>query len=136
MPDAIICALPTVALAAAAVRFAQRHRVPVAVDVRGVQPEVLLTAVPSVLRPIVRVLLGRYRRLAFQALSGAHAVLASSSSYQNWGLGHARRAANALDAVFAQTIPASIGQADDATTLYARFAQWVEKFAANGVEAE
>ncbi len=100
MPDAIVCALPTLELAAAATAFGKLHGLPVALDVRDLWPDVFYTVAPPSLRPLAKALLSPYRRLAFQALSGASAVLACSSSYQKWGLAIAGRAAHSLDAVF------------------------------------
>ncbi len=118
-PDAIVCALPTLELCAAAAAYGQAQGVPVALDVRDLWPDVFYGVLPAPLRPVMQLLTCPYARMARKALQSASAVLACSQAYLEWGLRHAQRAATPHDRVFAlgtvappppaaQALPASV----------------------------
>lgn len=100
-PDVILCSLPTLELCEAAATYARAQRVPLALDVRDLWPDVFYTALPTFLRPLGPWLMGFYERSANRALQQADAITACSSGYLNWGLRRAKRVQRPQDRVFA-----------------------------------
>jgi glycosyltransferase involved in cell wall biosynthesis len=111
-PDVVLASLPPVELAWAAVDYATSARVPVAVDVRDLWPDVLVDVVPAPLRGLARVSLWWMGRATRRALRAADAVLAVSPSYLAWALRHAGRPQGPLDAVIPLGYPRA-GSSDD-----------------------
>ena len=99
-PDLIVVSLPTVELAAAAVRYARAHTVPVVVDVRDLWPDAMVDLLPPLARPIGRLLAAPLTRQVRQACSGATAITAHAPMFVEWGLKHAGRSAHEFDRVF------------------------------------
>jgi glycosyltransferase involved in cell wall biosynthesis len=99
-PEVILCTIPTVELAAAAVGYARRVGVPVIVDVRDLWPDILVDLVPRMGQPLARALLEPLFRASRRALAGANAITAVSRTYLDWGIRRAGRAASPRDRVF------------------------------------
>lgn len=104
-PDLIVCSYPTLELSAAAVRFGRERRVPVLLDVRDLWPDEMAMRLPSPLRPFSRLLFWSMYRDARYALRGADGILAISSKYLRWALGHAGRSQHGQDHVFTHGYP-------------------------------
>jgi glycosyltransferase involved in cell wall biosynthesis len=99
-PDVLLCTIPTVELAAAAVVFGRRLGVPVIVDVRDLWPDILVDLVPGPARALGRLVLDPLFRAARNALRGADAITAVSRTYLDWGVRRAGRAVSPRDRVF------------------------------------
>jgi glycosyltransferase involved in cell wall biosynthesis len=106
-PDLIVCTLPTIEMALAAVMYGRRRRVPVIVDVRDLWPDVFLTPVPETLRPLAKLAVAPYARMAAKALANATAITATSDGYLNWALSRASRARRPTDRIFHLGYPAT-----------------------------
>ncbi len=98
-PDLIVAAIPSLEWAAAAIDYGRSHEIPVIIDVRDLWPDVFLNAFPKVARPVGRVLLAGYERVARRVCAQATALTAVSPSYLNWALTKARRQARPTDRV-------------------------------------
>lgn len=99
-PDVIVAAYPSIDLAHAAVRFARQHRIPVAVDVRDLWPDIFIDAVPHWLRPLAERVLVRYDRMRQRTMQGADAIWGTSDGFVDWGLRGAGRPRRVQDQVF------------------------------------
>jgi glycosyltransferase involved in cell wall biosynthesis len=110
-PDLVLCSMPPVELAHAAVRFARGNRVPIVLDVRDLWPDAIVAAAPRPLRPVARILLRPQFRAVHTALRDAHAVVAVSPSYLRWALELAGRTATPQDHVFPLAYPETDGAA-------------------------
>ncbi|MDB4915695.1 MAG: Alpha-D-kanosaminyltransferase [Gemmatimonadetes bacterium] len=99
-PDVILCSLPPLELALAAVEYGQRLRVPVVVDVRDLWPDIFIDVIPRPLRPLARVAMQPLEAIAQQACTGATAIWGHAAAFVDWGLQHASRTATTLDRTF------------------------------------
>jgi glycosyltransferase involved in cell wall biosynthesis len=104
-PDVVLCSFPTIELSAAAVRFARRTGVPVALDIRDLWPDEIEARFPRSLRWAAPLLLSGMEREARAAMGGADSLIGISRKYLDWGLAHAGRALRAADQVFAHGYP-------------------------------
>lgn len=98
-PDAIVCAMPTIELAAVASRWAREYNVPVAVDVRDLWPDIFSLALPRLARPVLTLAVAPLNRTLCAALASATSLYAISEGYMVWALSKARRQRRAGDAV-------------------------------------
>jgi len=98
-PDVIVAAIPSLEWAAAAVDYGRSHGIPVVVDVRDLWPDVFVNALPSPARPLGRVLLAPYFRVARRACRAATALTAVSQTYLEWGLKLAGRRRESRDQI-------------------------------------
>jgi hypothetical protein len=99
-PDAIVAALPTVGLAAAAMRHAERIGVPGIVDVRDMWPDVFFDLLPRALRPLAEVALFPMRMAVRGAMQSATAIWGHAPAFVEWGVAYAARGARPADRVF------------------------------------
>lgn len=99
-PDAIICALPTLQLVAAAVSVARERGIPLYIDVRDLWPDAFINLAPPWLRGVARRFSRRWFRRVGHLLAKADGLIAVSPGYLNWALRLAGRARGASDAVF------------------------------------
>lgn len=105
LPDVIFATMPTVELAAAAARFGREHGIPVVVDVRDLHPDIYLSLVPSIARPLARVALAPLYRDLRIALKQASGLIAIAPSFLDWALQHAGRTRRESDAVYPLAYP-------------------------------
>lgn len=96
-PDLIVCCLPSIELAAAAVAYSNARDLPVVVDIRDLWPDEMLARLPAALRPIGRAALLPLERSVAKTLRGATGIIAVSEGYLNWGLAKAGRPPGAWD---------------------------------------
>ena len=120
-PDVIVCAYPTIDLSLAAVRFGERHGIPVVLDVRDLWPDIFADVLPTLLRPPARQALSLLARGKQRAFRGATAVVGTSESFVDWGLEAAGRARTPRDRAFPHGYPVaalSATQRDEARTFW------------------
>ncbi|MBI3925087.1 MAG: glycosyltransferase family 4 protein [Armatimonadetes bacterium] len=98
-PDVIVCCYPIVEMAFQTVRFANRHGIPVVVDIRDAWPDYFLEVVPGWLRGPARLALWPLYWQGRRALKGADALVAISPGFLRWGLSMAGRDSRPLDGV-------------------------------------
>jgi glycosyltransferase involved in cell wall biosynthesis len=99
-PDVIMVGMPTVELARAVARYARANRVPFAVDIRDLWPDVIYDKFPRTLRRVAQLLCWPMRRDASIACRSATAVLGITDRYVEWGLNLARRERRPADKSF------------------------------------
>ena len=99
-PDIIMGALPTVDVAAAAIRAGALHHCPTVVHIEDQWPDVIVDHFAAPFRPLVRIALSRMNDRARFALSHATAITGLTDAYVSWGLEKAGRAKRPLDEAF------------------------------------
>jgi glycosyltransferase involved in cell wall biosynthesis len=104
-PAVIHCSMPTLDLARAATRYGSRHRVPVALDIRDLWPDIFVERVPRVLRPLAPVALSRFYGSLRKSCASATAILGITPEFVKWGLQHSGRPAGSLDCDFPLAYP-------------------------------
>lgn len=119
-PDVVVSSLPTLELCCAAVDYGASERVPVAIDIRDLWPDVVFDVVPSPLRGMARAGLHWMTRELQHATRGATAILGVTDEFVQWGLTAACRTATPLDRSF---VMAYSGRTPDAGDL-ARAEEW------------
>lgn len=118
-PDIIVCAVPPVELAAAAVKYGAENNVPVLLDLRDMWPDIFVDHAPALLRGIARLVLSPLFRQAETTFSGASALIGITEEFVDWGILKTGRGRTPWDASFSfayNTIPpteSSIAQAND-----------------------
>lgn len=100
IPDIVIAATPDYRLAAEAVDFANKNRIPVLVDIRDKWPDFFWEMAPSWLSPIVKTVLWHDRRTLARALARADGLVSVTTSWLEWGLALAGRSRGPWDTVF------------------------------------
>ncbi len=108
LPAVILAALPSLELPREAVRYGVQHRVPVAVDIRDLWPDVFADAVPRFVRRVASALLLPFQRMARRALSGTASIIGLTENFRDWGLRHAGRPRGPWDRVFPLAYPTAM----------------------------
>lgn len=99
-PDLIFTCVPVIEIAEKAMEYAQSHNIPIIADARDQWPDHYLTAIPSPLHPLAKLVLkAEFQRVArvFQGVTG---ITAMANSLLEWGLQYAEREQRATDGVF------------------------------------
>ncbi len=99
-PDAILCSMPTIELSRAAVQYAAMRKIPIALDIRDLWPDIFVDHAPSWARWFARLLLQPLFRDLRWACSRATAITGITSPIVAWGLGYAGRTRSELDHEF------------------------------------
>lgn len=90
-PDVILCSYPTIELSDACVTFANKHHIPVVLDIRDLWPDIFLEVFPGWTRKMVRLLLWPMWKQAKRAMRNATAISATSPNFVQWGCNLAAR---------------------------------------------
>ena len=99
-PDIIFAPVPVLELAEAAVKYADKQKIPVIVDVRDLWPDIYLTIIPKRLHFLAKKLLySEYKRARF-VFKKATGITAISNTYLHKGLSYAGRCIRDTDHVF------------------------------------
>ena len=99
-PDIIVVSMPTVELACEAVKFGNRHGIPVVLDIRDLWPDVFIDLMPKVLSTFVRLISFFMKKRLRDACVHADGLIALTDDYLSWALKHAGRNRAACDKVF------------------------------------
>ena len=99
-PDLIINPIPVIEIADAAIHYAQKHQVPVLIDIRDEWPDELANIAPSPLRPLARLFLSSLYKKMNRVCSQANGVMGISQKQMNYGLSFAGRSQQDTDYVF------------------------------------
>jgi glycosyltransferase involved in cell wall biosynthesis len=99
-PDLVLCSVPTIELAAEAVAYGRRHRVPVVLDIRDLWPDIFVEIVSPPARWVARIALSPFFRSIRRSCSGATAIVGTSAGFVRWALDYGRREKTAADEVF------------------------------------
>jgi len=104
-PDIVVASVPTTELAASAVRFGQRNRIPVILDIRDLWPDVFFDVLPRVLKPAIDLVVAPMRRDLRRASRDATAIIGLTDGFVEWGLRQSDRARSRRDRVFFMGYP-------------------------------
>ena len=99
-PNLILCAWPTPDLCHEAVRYGTRKNIPVVIDIRGLWPDLWIGVFPKLLRPLGRVILHPYYRMARRTFGRAAAITGVTDEYISWALRRAGRQGRPRDRAF------------------------------------
>lgn len=89
-PDVIVAAMPNIDLALAAVKYGNKHNIPVFVDVRDLWPELYEDYFPK-MKKLVHVAITPFKRQLSYTLKNATGIFATSDKFLDWALGYAGR---------------------------------------------
>ncbi|MBW2662076.1 MAG: glycosyltransferase family 4 protein [Deltaproteobacteria bacterium] len=87
-------------VAEVAVSFANKHKIPVIIDIRDEWPDEFVDLAPKPLRGIARLLLYNYFKRMKYICQNATGIIAVSKSYLNYALSFAKRSIGSNDGVF------------------------------------
>lgn len=99
-PDIILVSMPTLELAAAAVEYGERNKVPVLVDIRDLWPDIFLDLFPAWTRTAARIVLYYYFRKIANICRKATGITGITPLFVQWGLKYAGRTATVYDNIF------------------------------------
>jgi glycosyltransferase involved in cell wall biosynthesis len=103
LPDVAFVGYPPIESAAVLCGWLASRNIPSVLDVKDQWPTLFVEKVPGALRPIARIALWPYFRLAKTAMRQATALTAMADSFLGWALGLAGRERTDLDGVFPLT---------------------------------
>ena len=106
-PDVIICGYPSIELAYNAVRFAKINKIPIVIDARDMWPDIFAGVLPSILKPLAKVFLLQYYRMAKYIFSNATSIVGITDGFVEWGLSYAGRGKSLRDKPFYLAYPKS-----------------------------
>lgn len=98
-PAVVVCAYPQIDLAFQAVSYAQKHCIPIILDIRDLWPDTFLEHIPGLIRAVARPLLKRDFARAAYAFRNADALAAISRGCLDWALSYAGRSGSERDQV-------------------------------------
>jgi len=112
LPDVAFIGYPPIETATVMTRWLSERGVPSLLDVKDQWPSFFLEAVPASLRPLGRLVLWPYFRLARSSMRNATGLSGMANGYLDWATNFAGRKQNDMDEVFPLTSPA--GQVSEA----------------------
>lgn len=104
-PDVIVVAMPTIASTHYAVKFGNKHNIPVLVDCRDLQPDVYLSPFNGLMKQCVKLGIKPLQRVLGKALKNANGLIGTTDPYLNWGLDYAGRERGENDRVYYVSYP-------------------------------
>lgn len=105
LPDVIVSAMPTIAQAHYTVKFAKKHRIPVIVDIRDLNPDVFGMPFRGGVKKVVELGIVPLKIVLGSALRNATALVGTTDPYLQWGLNYASRTKKQNDRVFFVSYP-------------------------------
>jgi glycosyltransferase involved in cell wall biosynthesis len=106
-PDAISVGFPTIETAYEATSYARERGIPCAIDARDMWPDIYLSMVPAIAKPLVRMLLSKDFRMTSEAFRNATAITAHAPGFVDWALRYAGRERSEMDQDFPFAYPSS-----------------------------
>ncbi|MBC8489115.1 MAG: glycosyltransferase family 4 protein [Bacteroidetes bacterium] len=104
-PNIIICGYPSIELAYNAVRFAKKNKIPIVIDARDMWPDIFSDVMPAILRPLAKLFLLQYSRMAKYIFSNATSIVGITDGFVDWGLSYANRDRSSRDKSFYLAYP-------------------------------
>jgi glycosyltransferase involved in cell wall biosynthesis len=99
-PDVIFCAMPTLDLSLAAVKYGCKHQVPVVIDMRDMWPDIFVSRAPAMFQKILRKILIYPFYQIRTVCKEASAITGITQGYVDWGLQYAEREKTSFDRDF------------------------------------
>lgn len=100
-PDIIIASMPTLDLCVEGIKYAQKYKIPILIDIRDLWPDIFIDELlPKFLHKIARLILfPLFNQIKF-ILKNATGIISITQPMLNWGLQYANRTQMQYDAVF------------------------------------
>ncbi|NDC82834.1 hypothetical protein EB093_04125 [bacterium] len=96
-PDIIVCSVPSIALAIAAVEYGKKNRIPVVLDGRDMWPDIFVEVLPTSLRWLGKIAVTPIESRCRWAFKHATAILGITDEFVNWGLKKSGRVRTSFD---------------------------------------
>lgn len=90
-PDIIFCSWPTADFADAAIKYGERYKIPVVIDIRDYWPDIFVRAFPASVQYIAEILLLPMKMKASQIMKKAFSITGISEDAVLWGCKYAGR---------------------------------------------
>lgn len=90
-PDVILTSVPSVELSQVVVRYANKHKIPVVLDIRDLWPDVFAELLPKYFLWLVNILTIPMRNRLIDICTGATAISGITDNFINWGIEHSGR---------------------------------------------
>lgn len=99
-PDVILCGYPSIELARAAIDYADRHKVPIAIDFRDMWPDIIEDELTWAFRVAASPVLKYWHRCHRNIVARATSVVGITEGFVAWALAKGNRKKSALDRSF------------------------------------
>ena len=99
-PDVILTSIPSVELSQIVVRYANKNKIPVALDIRDLWPDVFIELLPKQFSWFMNILIKPMRNSLIETCSNATSISGITDDFVNWGLSHSGRESNKNDIYF------------------------------------
>lgn len=99
-PDVILTSVPSIELSEIAVCFANKNKIPIALDIRDLWPDVFVELLPKKFSWFVRILTRPMRKSLINTCSNATTISGITNDFVDWGVAHSRRKRNKNDIYF------------------------------------
>jgi glycosyltransferase involved in cell wall biosynthesis len=99
-PDVILTSVPSVELSQVAVRYANKNKIPVVLDIRDLWPDVFAELLPKSFRLLFSIITKPMRKSLIEICSNATAISGITDNFVNWGLDHCSRERSEKDISF------------------------------------
>lgn len=90
-PDLALVGYPPIEMAAVATKWFKSRNIPIVIDVKDMWPSIFLEPFPVFLRPVIKIILFPYYRIAKHTLQASTAMSSMSLSYLDWMADFAKR---------------------------------------------
>jgi glycosyltransferase involved in cell wall biosynthesis len=98
-PDIILCAWPTADIANAAIKYGNKHHIPVVLDARDMWPDIFERAFPPWIKPLGRIALMPSKQKAKRLFSAAKGITGVNDHMVRWACSYANRTPKDSDKV-------------------------------------
>lgn len=105
LPDIAFIGYPPIEVAFVMSNWLKKYDIPFVIDVKDQWPAIFLDLAPTVLKPILSIMLYPYFYLAKRTLKSATSISAMSRSFLIWVSKFSHRELNAFDMIFPLTVP-------------------------------
>ena len=99
-PDIILTSVPSIELSQMAVRYANKNKIPIVLDIRDLYPDVFVELLPKSLRWIINILTMPMRHNLIEICRKATAISGITDDFVNWGIQHSGRERSRKDIYF------------------------------------
>jgi glycosyltransferase involved in cell wall biosynthesis len=123
-PDLVVCGYPSIELAYNAVSYAKRNKIPVIVDARDMWPDIFSDVMPKFMKPIARLVLAPYFRMATYVFKNATAIIGVTEGFVDWAVGYSGRGRGRFDQAFYLAYPKPVTEPSE---VEGAKAFWLEK---------
>lgn len=106
-PDAILCGYPTLELADAATKYANKQCIPIAVDCRDMWPDIIVDQLNPVIGVLAKPIIAYWRAMQRRIMRRATAITGITDAFVEWGIANSGRRRSPADRAFHLAVPYS-----------------------------